>query len=129
MKVKIFPYFKILNFRSDDVTFLRNAETAILTRNEKRNTTTLVALTIRTTIVIEKQQQIAENVPSCNYCAATIVARPLQTTVKGKKPAFRIGKKSRSTGLIHRIQESGRVSGRKTFIDSYELLASCHVLT
>ena len=24
MKVRIFPYFKILNFRSDDVTFLRN---------------------------------------------------------------------------------------------------------
>ena len=32
MKVKIFPYFKILNFRSDDVTFLRNAETAIFNK-------------------------------------------------------------------------------------------------
>ena len=77
----------------------------------------------------EKQQQIAENVPSCNYCAATIVARPLRTTVKGKKPAFRVVVKSNLRSLIHRIQESGRVSGRETFIDSYELLASCHVLT
>ena len=37
-------------------------------------------------IVIKKQQQIAgiaEKVPSCNYCVATIVARPLRTTVKG----------------------------------------------
>ena len=46
--------------------------------------------------------------------------------MKGKKSAFRIGKKSRSTGLIHRIQESGRVSVRKTFIDSCELsILSC----
>ena len=36
MKVRIFPYFKILNFRSDDVTFLRNAETAILTKKRER---------------------------------------------------------------------------------------------
>ena len=78
---------------------------------------------------LAQQQQIAENVPSCNYCAATIVARPLRTTVKGKKPAFRVVVKSNLTSLIHRIQESGRVSGRKTFVDSYELLASCHVLT
>ena len=34
VKVKIFPYFEILNFRSDDVKFLRNAETAIF--NKKR---------------------------------------------------------------------------------------------
>ena len=34
VKVRIFPYFKILNFRSDDVTFLRNAEMAIF--NKKR---------------------------------------------------------------------------------------------
>ena len=100
-----------------------------LAKNERENTTTLVALTITTTIVIEKQQQIAENVPSCNYCAATIVARPLRTTVKGKKPAFRVIVKSNLRSLIQRIQESGRVSGRKTFIDSCELLASCHVLT
>ena len=76
--------------------------------------------------MIEKQQQIAENVPSCNYCAATIVARPLQTTVKGKKPAFRIRKKSRSTGLIQRIQESGRVSGRKILLTHMNfIILSC----
>ena len=34
VKVKIFCYFEILNFRSDDVTFLRNVETAIF--NKKR---------------------------------------------------------------------------------------------
>ena len=34
VKVKIFCYFEILNFRSDDVRFLRNAETAIF--NKKR---------------------------------------------------------------------------------------------
>ena len=116
VKVRIFPYFEILNFRSDDVTFLRNAETAILTKNERENTTTLVALTITTIIVIEKQQQIAgiaENVSSCNYCAATIVARPLRATVKGEKPAFRIRRKSRLASLIQWIQESGRVSGLK----------------
>ena len=116
VKVRIFPYFKILNFRSDDVTFLRNAETAILTKNERENTTTLVALTITAIIVIEKQQQIAgiaENVPSCNYCAATIVARPLRATVKGEKPAFRIRRKSRLANLIQWIQEFGRVSGLK----------------
>ena len=116
MKVRIFPYFRISNFRSDDVTFLRNAETAILTKNERENTTTLVALTITTIIVIEKQQQIAgiaENVPSCNYCAATIVARPLRATVKGEKPAFRIRRKSRLASLIQWIQEFGRVSGLK----------------
>ena len=77
----------------------------------------------------EKQQQSAENVPSCKYCAATIVARPLRTTVKGKKPALRVIVNSNLRSLIHWIQESGRVSGRITFIDSYELLASCHVLT
>ena len=34
VKVRIFCCFEILNFRSDDVTFLRNAETAIF--NKKR---------------------------------------------------------------------------------------------
>ena len=36
VKVRIFPYFKILNFRSDDVTFLRNAETAIFNKKRER---------------------------------------------------------------------------------------------
>ena len=58
MKVRIFPYFKILNFRSDDVTFLRNAETAILTKNERENTTTLVALTTTTLSAIANKTKI-----------------------------------------------------------------------
>ena len=49
----------------------------------------------------EKQQQSAENVPSCNYCAATIVARPLRTTVKGKKSALRVIVNSNLRSLIH----------------------------
>ena len=36
VKVRIFPNFKILNFRSDDVTFLRNAETAIFNKKRER---------------------------------------------------------------------------------------------
>ena len=44
-------------------------------------------------IVIGKQPQIAElaeTVPSCNYCVATIVARPLRSTVKGgRQPSGR----------------------------------------
>ena len=47
---------------------------------------------ITTRIAIEKQQRIAElaeTVPSCNDCVATIVARPFTTTVKGGKAAFR----------------------------------------
>ena len=71
--------------------------------------------------MIEKQQQIAgiaETVPSCNYCVATIVARPLRTTVKGGKSGGKSGanngegwKKIRA--LFTRIQESGGVSGLK----------------
>ena len=57
--------------------------------------------------MIGKQQQIAEvaeTVPSCNYCVATIVARPLRTTVKG--------------GRIRRGLGTG------TFIVLYKFLAS-----
>ena len=52
----------------------------------KSNRTILVAIARRTEIVVKKRQRITElteNVPSCNYCVATIVARPLRTTVKG----------------------------------------------
>ena len=54
--------------------------------NGERWETTLVAIARRTEIVIEKRQRITElteNVPSCNYCVATIFARPFRTTVKG----------------------------------------------
>ena len=59
---------------------------AMLAENWKKNTTTLVAIAKTTKIVVEKQQRIAEvaeTAPSCNSCAATIVARPLRSTVKG----------------------------------------------
>ena len=134
MKVRIFPYFKILNFRSDDVTFLRNAETAILTKNERENTTTLVALT-RTTLSKLKKSKLKKTTTNyrerselqllCCYSGCRAVA----SNGEGWKPAFLVIVKSNLRSLIHRIQEFGKVSGRKTFIDSCELLASCHVLT
>ena len=52
----------------------------------------IVAIVITTRIEIEKQQriaEIAETVPSCNDCVATIVARPFTTTLKGRKAALR----------------------------------------
>ena len=78
MKVRIFPYFKILNFRSDDVTFLRNAETAILTKNERENTTTtLVALTRTTLSVVANRTEIEikenDNELQRTFRVATIV--------------------------------------------------------
>ena len=72
---------------SEIANFRETSETAILAKRSKKTSTTLVARTITTRIVIKKQQQIAgiaESVPSCNYCVATLVARPLQTTVKGR---------------------------------------------
>ena len=99
------------------------SETAILAENWKKNMTTLVATAITTRIMIEKQQQIAEvaeTVPSCNYCVATIVARPLRTTVKGGKPAFRKENKS----LISPDSGIRRGFGTETFINLYKLLAS-----
>ena len=76
---------------------------AILEKETGINTTTLVAIAITTKIAIGKQQQIAElaeTVPSCNYCVATKIARTLRTTVKGGRQV-----------LFPRIQESGGVSG------------------
>ena len=73
--------------------------------------------------MIEKQQQIAgiaEIVPSCNYCVATIVARPLRAAVKGGKPAFRKENKS----LISPDSGIRRGLGTETLIDLYKLLAS-----
>ena len=73
--------------------------------------------------MIEKQLQIAEvaeTAPSCGCCVATIVARPLQTTVKGGKPAFRKENKS----LISPDSRIRRGLGTETFIDLYKLLAS-----
>ena len=90
---------------------------AILAEKLENNTTTLVAIAITTKIVIKKQQRIAEvaeTAPSCNYCVATIVARPLRKTLKGGgKPS---GRKIRL--LFPRIRETGGVSGLD-FLSSY----------
>ena len=95
-----------MNFRSDDATILRNVKNGHFGRESQNNTTTLVVIAITTKIVIEKQQRIAEvaeTAPSCNYCVATIVARPLRTTVKGGgQPS---GRKIRL--LFPRIRKSG----------------------
>ena len=61
-----------------------------------------------TRIVIGKQQQIAEvaeTVPSCNYCVATIVARTLRTTVLGESyfPGFKNPEGSRNWNFYHLI--------------------------
>ena len=79
--------------------------------NQKKIRTTIVAIVITTRIAIEKQQrlaELAETVPSCNDCVATIVAKPFITTVKGVEKQSS-GKKIRL--LFPRIQESGGVSG------------------
>ena len=73
--------------------------------------------------MLEKQRRIAEvaeTAPSCNYCVATIVARPLRTTVKGGKPAFRKENKS----LISPDSGIRRGLGTGTFINLCKLLAS-----
>ena len=73
--------------------------------------------------MIEKQQQIAEvadTAPSCNYCVAIIVARPLRTTVKAGKPAFR----KENKGLISPVSGIRRGLGTETFSILYKLLAS-----
>ena len=73
--------------------------------------------------MLEKQgriAEVAETAPSCNYCVATIVARPLRTTAKGGKPAFRKEDKS----LIYPDSGIRRGLGTGTFINLYKLLAS-----
>ena len=73
--------------------------------------------------MLEKQRRIAEvaeTAPSCNYCVATIVARPLRTTVKGGKAAFRKENKS----LISPDSGIRRGLGTGTFMILYKLLAS-----
>ena len=115
VKVKIFPYFKILNFRSGDVTFLRNAKTAIFTKNEGKNRTTLSAITNST----KSRLEINEELPNsrgrselqllCCYNSCKAVA----SNGEGWKPALRVSVNSTLRSLIHRIQESGRVSGRE----------------
>ena len=73
--------------------------------------------------MIEKQQRIAElaeTVPSCNDCAATIIARPFTTTAMGGKAAFRKEDKV----VIYPDPRIRRGLGTGTCIFLYKLLAS-----
>ena len=91
MKVKIFWYFEILKIRTEKSHFRETAKTTILEEKQKKIRTTIVAIVITTRIAREKQQRIAdvaETVPSCNSCVATIVAWSFTTTVKGGKAAL-----------------------------------------
>ena len=79
--------------------------------------------------MIEKQERIAElaeTVQSCNDCAATILARPFTTSVKGGKAAFRKEHKV----VIYPDPRIRRGLGTGTCIFLYKLLASrlCHEL-
>ena len=87
VKVGMFPCFEVLNFRRDDVAFLRGVGGGHFGERTRKNRTTFICdceqdenRYWRTTT----NYRIAESVPSCNYCAATIVARSLPTTVKGE---------------------------------------------
>ena len=68
MKDRIFPYFKILNFRNDDVTFETSA-TAILAKRTKKNRTTLSVIANRTEIEIKEN----DNELQRTFRVATIV--------------------------------------------------------
>ena len=85
--------------------------------------TTIVAIVITTGIAIEKQQrkaELAETVPSCNDCVATIVARPFTTTVKGRKTTLR----KEDKGVFSPDSGIRRGLGIRTETVLYKLLAS-----
>ena len=95
MKVKIFWYFEILKIRTEKSHFRETAKTAILEEIQKKIRTTIVAIVITTRRAIEKQQRIAElaeTVPSCNDCVATIVARPYHNNDEGWKSSLPEGR-------------------------------------
>ena len=68
---------------NDDVTFLRNVETAMMEKNQKRNTTTTIVAIETTMRNRKKQWKLSETAPSCNDCVATIVTEPFTPAVKG----------------------------------------------
>ena len=116
----MFQIFKISKY---DVIFLKNVRICHFGRKPEKIRTTIIAIAITTRIVKEKQQRIAESaetVPSCRDCAATIVARPFTTTVKGGKAAFRKEDKV----VIYPDSRIRRGLGNWTHIILYKLLAS-----
>ena len=116
VKVRIFPYFKILNFRSDDVTFLRNVRNGHFGRKAKKNQNNISSDCEKngncgqeTTTNQGVDRERSELQLLCCYNSCKAVAN----TGEGWKTAFRITEKSSLTCLIQWIQESERVSGLK----------------
>ena len=116
VKVRIFPYFKILNFRSDDVTFLRNVRNGHFGRKAKKKLNNISSDCEKngncgqeTTTNQGVDRERSELQLLCRYNSCKAVAN----NGEGWKTAFRITEKSSLTCLIQWIQESGRVSGLK----------------
>ena len=114
MKVRIFPYFKILNFRSVDVTFLRNVRNGHFGRKAKRKQNNISCDSKKnkncdgkTTTNHGIDRERSELQLLCRYNSCKAVA----SNGEGWKTAFRVTEKSSLTCLIQWIQESGRVSG------------------
>ena len=88
VRAGIFWYFKISKNSIDDVIFLRNVRNCHFGKNKKEKKNNISCASNNNEIEIGKRQRVTEqqkNTPSFNYCAATIVARPLRTTVKGER--------------------------------------------
>ena len=95
MKAEGFGNSKILKIRNDHVIIPRNVKNGHFSKKKKKkkeepnNDSCDDDNNGKIETRNQKKAEIAETVPGCSYCAATIVARPLRTTVKGGKPAFR----------------------------------------
>ena len=90
VKVKIFWYFEILNFRSDDVTILRNVRNGHFGRKaRKRHNNDSCADEDNEDCdkKPKRETEVTETDPSCNYCVATIAARQLLTVRGGEQPS------------------------------------------
>ena len=86
MRARIFWYFKILKNSNYDVIFLRNVRNGHFGRkveeghnNDSCDDDNNEKIENRN----QREAEVAETAPSCNYCVATIVARQLLTTVRG----------------------------------------------
>ena len=116
MKVRIFPYFKILNFRSDDVTFLRNVRNDHFGKRAKKKQNNISCDSKKNKNCDRKKttnhgidRERSELQLLCRYNSCKAVA----SNGEGWKTAFRVTEESSLTCLIQWIQESGRVSGLK----------------
>ena len=116
----------ILKSSNCDVTFLRNAETAILRQKtgEKQNNNSCSENNYKKITTDRSYNwKLSETAPSCNDCAATIVTEQFEQTRKGigtTCPAFL--KEIRT--LFPRIPESGgsRAQDSNCFIQIFSFL-------